>query len=258
MNRFTPLLKKINTKLDLPQPAKSRIVLEIAADLEDLFQFYRNQGLDEKAAMKKVYEKFDVTDEALMELAQIHESVFRKWMDKISERAQNRWEHFVMILILISIALLASKAILSTRFFVNISMFVLPMVGIAFFVMAKFLEKAYYLYIKKDYDIKTLRKGLLPLLVLGSGNIFLGISGYFIELLMTGENAVFTGLLGILCLNPKMGEETTVELAEWLTKSSSMIMVCMLITIFIALILFILWNKIQKIEQAEAACLLEE
>lgn len=258
MNRFTPLLKKINTKLDLPQPAKSRIVLEIAADLEDLFQVYRNQGLDEKEAMKKVHEKFDVTDEALMELAQIHESVFRKWMDKISEQAQNRWEHFVMILILISIALLASKAILSTRFFMNISMFVLPMVGIAFFIMAKSLEKIYYLYIKKDHDIRTLRKGFLPLLVLGSCNLFIGISGYFIELFMTGEKAVFTGLLGILCLNLNMREDRTAELAEWLIKSSSMIMVCMLVTIFIALVLFILWNKIQKIEQAEAACLLEE
>ena len=159
MNRFAPLLKSINARLDLPQPTKSRIILEIAADLEDLYQFYQSKGLPEKEATQKAKEKFDVTDEALMDLIQIHESILRRWMDRISEQAQNRWEHMVMILILIFIALLSSRAILSTRFFMNTSLFVLPIVGIAFFIIAKALEKGYYLYIKKDHNIRSLREG---------------------------------------------------------------------------------------------------
>ncbi len=47
MNRFAPLLKSINARLDLPQPTKSRIILEIASDLEDMYQFYQSQGPDE-------------------------------------------------------------------------------------------------------------------------------------------------------------------------------------------------------------------
>ncbi len=35
---------------DLPQPAKSRILLEMAADLEDLYEVYREQGLGDEVA----------------------------------------------------------------------------------------------------------------------------------------------------------------------------------------------------------------
>ena len=58
MTRFAPLLKSINDRLDLPQPTKSRIILEIAADLEDLYQFYQNQGMNESEAAQKAEEKF--------------------------------------------------------------------------------------------------------------------------------------------------------------------------------------------------------
>lgn len=59
MNPFNPLLKRINDKLDLSQPAKSRIVLEIAADLEDLYRIYRDRGLSEEEALHKAQEKED-------------------------------------------------------------------------------------------------------------------------------------------------------------------------------------------------------
>jgi len=45
MDNFKPILKEINSKLDLPQPTKSRIILEIAADLNDTFDTYKKQGL---------------------------------------------------------------------------------------------------------------------------------------------------------------------------------------------------------------------
>ncbi len=53
MKQFESQLKKINNKLDLPQPVKSRIVLEIAADMEDTFNFYFDKGMNEKDALQK-------------------------------------------------------------------------------------------------------------------------------------------------------------------------------------------------------------
>ena len=35
MKRFTSLMQEIEAKIDLPQPVKSRILLEIASDLDD-------------------------------------------------------------------------------------------------------------------------------------------------------------------------------------------------------------------------------
>ena len=63
MNRFISLLQRVNDKLDLPQPEKSRILLEIAADLQDMYQVYLDKGLGEEEAVKRTEEKFswDIT-----------------------------------------------------------------------------------------------------------------------------------------------------------------------------------------------------
>ena len=67
MSRFTGLLKRTAARLDLPQPTKSHVLLEMAADLEDLFAAYRERGFGEEEAARRVEEKFDASDDALNE-----------------------------------------------------------------------------------------------------------------------------------------------------------------------------------------------
>ena len=50
MRRIAEVLKQVSDGLDLPQPTKSRILLEMAGDLEDLYQHHLSQGFDEAAA----------------------------------------------------------------------------------------------------------------------------------------------------------------------------------------------------------------
>ena len=50
MNRFAETLAGINERLDIPQPRKYRIMQEIAADLEDVFEQYRSSGMTEQEA----------------------------------------------------------------------------------------------------------------------------------------------------------------------------------------------------------------
>ena len=59
MNQFTPLLKQLNSRLDLPQPQKSRILLEISADLNDLYDLYVSQGHSREEAKQRAEIKFD-------------------------------------------------------------------------------------------------------------------------------------------------------------------------------------------------------
>jgi biopolymer transport protein ExbB/TolQ len=54
MRRFTEILRGAAERLDLPQPTKSNVLLELAADLEDLFLHYRSQGQDEEEAIRMV------------------------------------------------------------------------------------------------------------------------------------------------------------------------------------------------------------
>lgn len=132
MNRFSEILRQTSERLDLPQPEKSRILLEIASDLEDLYGLYRGQGLEEREAVRRAEEKLAVSDEALAELARIHESPFRRFLGRISEQAQTRWERVLLTALVVFIALFAGRELLSTELYHRASRFVWPVLGSAF------------------------------------------------------------------------------------------------------------------------------
>lgn len=48
MDPFKTLLININNKLELPQPTRSRIILEISADLNDAYHTFQSQGMSKK------------------------------------------------------------------------------------------------------------------------------------------------------------------------------------------------------------------
>lgn len=246
MNRFTPLLKNINEKLDLPQPRKSRILLEIAADLEDLFNLYRAKGFSESEAMATAEEKFAVSDEAIAQLVQIHESAFRRFMDKLSEQAKTRWERIGFLLILLLIVAFSSKQILTFQFFTSASKFIWVVCGCSFGVIILSIAKFYSLYIKRDYHVNSLRNKLPGLLFFASGSLLIGAYGFFIELYFLANKII---------IHPERSFFFTID---WLAKSCALIVFSLLVALFTVLIWFVFYNKVKKIEQAEVAFLLTE
>ena len=260
MKQFTPLLKSINDRLDLPQPTKSRIILEIAADLDDLYQLYLSRGISEQEAAQNAEEKFDLTDEALNELVQIHQSLFRKLMDRITAQTQQRWEKVVFVLMLIFIISISVQGIFSNQFFLQASKWIYPVLGIFLAAILISIPKFYQLYIKKDHQVKKLRVGLSLIIGLGAFNFLIGVMGYLIELYQAGDNAMlFVNHLAYVITTQGPGSaQTMTDITTWMIKSSSLIMFTIVATIIIAFICYILINKILKIEQAEAMVLLED
>jgi len=258
MKQFTPLLKRINERLDLPQPTKSRIILEIAADLDDLYQLYLSRGLEEKEATKKAEEKINLTDEALNELVQIHQSLFRKLLDKITAQAQTRWERIAFVLMLLFLAAISVQAIFSTQFLSQASKWIYPVIGISLTAILISIPKFYKLYIKKDHQIKKLRTDLSLIFGTGVLNLVIGVMGYVMELYLAGSNALlFANHLAYIITTQEVGSAQTLgDIMTWMIKSSSLIMFTLISTIFIAFIWYILMNKVSKIERAEAAVLL--
>lgn len=259
MKQFTPLLKSINKRLDLPQPTKSRIILEIAADLDDLYQLYLSRGLEENEAAQKAEEKIDLTDEALNELVQIHQSLFRKLLDKISAQAQSRWEKVAFIFMLLFIVAISVQAIFSTQFLSQASKWIYPVLGMSIAAILISFPKFYQLYIKKDHLLKKIRTGLSLILGMGVLNLVIGILGYVIELLMAEDSALlFVNHLAYIVTTQEAGSgQTLSNITAWMIKTSSLIMFTLVSTISIAFIWYILINKVSKIERAEAAVLLE-
>jgi hypothetical protein len=258
MRQFTPLLKSINDRLDLPQPTKSRIILEIAADLDDLYQLYLSRGLSEQEAAKKAEEKINLTDDALNELVEIHQSLIRKLLDKISAQAQSRWERVVFVLLLFFIVAISIQGIFSIQFFVQASTWIYPVLGIFLTAILISIPKFYQLYVKKDHRVERLRTGLSLIFGLGVFNLIVGVMGYVMELYLAADNALlFVNHLAYIITTQERGShQTLTDITTWMIKSSSLIMFTLVATIVIAFICYMLMNKVWKIERAEAAVLL--
>jgi hypothetical protein len=90
--RFAPLLERASRELDLPQPAKSLVLEEIAADATGLYARLRARGVSEAAAELQVEAWLAAAPSALRELEQIHRPIYLRWAARLSEPGRHRLE----------------------------------------------------------------------------------------------------------------------------------------------------------------------
>jgi hypothetical protein len=244
MSRFASLLQATSDRLELPQPAKSRILLEMSADLEGLYATYREQGLDEAAAEARAREHFEASEDAIADLVQIHRTPFQRWMDTLSLQAQTLWERLTLAAILLFILLFAGREMLSAEFFRNASVFVWPVLGVSLLVLLLSVAQVYKIYIKKDHRIPTLRRGLPSLLLLGCGAFFIGAWGFYIELHIWMSRIAEDGV------------PIPTSFVNWLTAGSATMVVSLVSVIVTVLIWFLLVSRVRRIEEAELSALL--
>jgi len=245
MSRFAGRLREISDKLDLPQPDKSHILLEIASDLDDMFQFYRGKGLGEEEAAKRAVEKLDLSDEALRELVEIHESGMRKLLGRISEQVRSRWERVLLAMAVILIAAYSGRQVLSAQLYTQASRFVWPILIFALAALVITIWQVYRLFIKKDHDIRTLGVGLPWLLAAGAASLLVGLMGMMYEFHRSALMAI------------DEVDRSLVFLVETALRCSAMMMVGLVTAIAIGIVWFALMNKVRRIEIAEAAWLVE-
>jgi hypothetical protein len=258
MSRFSSLLNDINERLIVPQQVKARIILEIAADLEDAYEIYCDQGMSEAEATRTAQEKFILDDSTIAELSAIHQPFIKKWLDTVAINVESRWERTMLLLTLLVVAVLSGHAISQTSFFENSSIFVWPVLGVSILGIVLFFIKFYSLYFNKDSKSKTLRKGIDSLAYLGAFSIALGFTGYFYELFHYGVDTVYPGgsLITVICTVVDSHQQT-LNISNCFLTSSSVMVASLLSTMFLALFWHLLANKAASIEMAKAASLLK-
>lgn len=126
MNPFADVLRDLNARLDIPQPEKYRILLEISADLNDAADHFQSEGLSKDDAVRKAIETFDVSGESLAQLQAVHHNLFRRWIDRLSAQTWSRWEKAVFAVIFLFILLFSGREMLTGRFFVLAGGFAWP------------------------------------------------------------------------------------------------------------------------------------
>jgi len=256
MNQFSDLLKDLNRRIKMPQPEKSRILLEIAADLNDAYAYYRERGLSREDALQKARDKFELSDEAIDQLSRLHDNVFHQWMLNKFGSSQSLCERILFTVFSLFIIVAAVYAAMTTAFYTNASGFVYPVPFILIGVLILSAVKIYRLYLKEDHGVTRINAGMGAFKIFAAANLFAGISGYFAELYFSGSKVLFLGPLFIISMLDVDYVETFV--LDFMIKTSLLIMMCMLTVMITGIFWFIIANKISKIEQAEAEILLAE
>ena len=242
MSRFAAVLKRISDGLDLPQPTRSRILLEMAGDLEDLYEHHRAQGLDERQAARRAEEAFAASDEALKHLARIHDAS-GGLTDRVARQAGSWWEKALLVVWLLAVVAVAGAVVTKVHFFVIISPFTWPIVGLAAAAFAFTLWRLYTL--KTAPDPRRLRSGLGFLLFLAAASLMLAVCGFFYHLrwyaFQTWQGAP---------------ETVFMMFGNWTLAISALMIVGLLTAILAALAWFLLVNLVARAENREADALL--
>jgi hypothetical protein len=239
MSQFAPLIREISERLCVPQPARSRILLEIAADLDDLYEHYLDRGLAPEEAATRTRATLELSDEALASLIRIHQPPLRRLLDQLSVQVRTVWERVTLVVIALFIVVLTVNEVLTTRLLITASRFVWPLAAIAVVAAVIALAKIYTLYLKQDHDLRLLRRGLDSLLFLPVTILVLGFFGLIVELYMTARHIVADY------------DWIYLHLTDFLIRASAAMMVSMLLAIAIAVVWFVLLTKVQSIERAE-------
>ena len=164
MSRFAEVLRRNSDRLDLPQPARSRVLLEIAADMEDVYALQRERGLDEAAAMREAVESCALSDEALAELARVHRGSVRRALDRISSGALRLWERLLLFLFFASACYMGGWLTKGARIARDSGPFAWPILLVAVIAPVVAIAKFYQLFLKQDHRWRGLQRGLAPLL----------------------------------------------------------------------------------------------
>jgi hypothetical protein len=241
MSRFDTFLNRTGERLALPKATRSLILVEIASDLEDLFQHYLQEGLSEEEAAARAEEKVDMSDEALGELVRIH-SQARGWTDRIVRRVQPIWERIAMALIvLFFIGALAMGA--GMRPFAHLTAFFWPILGIFLALLVFFTVQMTRF---SDHPRpRRLRDALATPLFLGAASLVVGFAGTGIELYRT--------LMG-MAADP---EHAGPLFAKVVIESTATLSIALLVALAAGVAWFVLAGRFARLEDDMARSFLE-
>ncbi len=246
MSDFSAQLRHISARLPIPEPARSRVLLEIATDMDDLFRHLVEGGMAPEVAEAEVAEHFDLSDDALRELSQIHNSAISCSFGKLSGQARSTWERVILGLV----ALFVSPPLLGAFFLQptllqDASLLVAGLVAILALGLGVGLWKAAVLFRPIQPRGPIPRRGLRSLPGITLLLLFLGFAGIWVEL--------YRSALAIR-ITPQMALR---YLVEWLHLASATMVVALSGALLTALLWFFLENRASHLEEKAAAAILE-
>jgi len=192
MSGISDALRGAYDRLALPQPVRTRILLELSGDLEDMFRLYLEQGLPSEDAERRALESFDLSDEALAELAAVHCSPVRRFLDRLSLQSRGIVQRISLAVVAIGATLTVLNLATHTRILWDAGPFAWPVLAACVGAIVSAAAKLYQLYVLQDHRPRpTWRLLHLPMALAGAGLAlgFMGMYGHVFSAWMASRGA---------------------------------------------------------------------
>ena len=213
---------------ELPHPARTRILLELTADLEALSADLRRSGVPEAQAVSRAAERVLPSGPALDALVRLHRPFYHRVTAPIPDSSLRRWERGAL--------LTATMAALGTGIFFLSSMgllaapspFLWAILALAGATFAMVLAKGFQIFVRREHRPETLERGL---------GLLLGLAGA--ALLVAGAGAV-TGLWTLAAALEVGSPDPVPLLIAWLLRESVLVTTGLLTALAAGLAWFLL------------------
>jgi hypothetical protein len=240
------VLRALSDRLDLPQPARSRILVEVSGDLEALFESYRGRGLSAEEAEREALARIDLSSEALEALVRVHGGWFRRFVDALAHRAGALWERVLLVLLIVGSVALSGGLLQAVPMSRAAGPWLVPVGCAAVGALIVAVWKAWELLLLGDHRPSRLRRGLDALLGLSVLQMFLAFTGLWLTAI---------GATGSIAGDPMQAGTLTMR---WLERSLALLIPGLGVALLSGLVWFFLLMKVVSIEHQEATALLAD
>jgi len=245
MKRFARILSEAHDQLQIPEPSRTRVLLEMASDLEDSYQFHLERGCDETEAARRAEEAFGTSEEALKHLTRIHESGLGGMQNRLSGQIGRPWEKILLLVIFAFEILATAKVVSHEAFFMFLSPFVWVIGALALTAFVFTAWKLYQIFFGRGSDVRQLRSGLGALLFFAGASLAVSACGFLFHI-QRFFRANYESAAESLFMN----------FAGWMATISFMMILGLLVAMLTALIWFVLSNLVSRAERREVEALL--
>lgn len=242
MSRYATTLQALADRLDLPQPARSRVLLELAADMDDLDRHLREQGLDDDDIRRRVLEQFDLSDVALAELAAVHRGPARRLLDRMPARSLRHWERALLVIMTLAAVHTGGWFTRSNQVMQDAGPQAWTVLALAVLMVVLAAGKAYQLFVRQNHRVRRLRRGLAPVLGLSVSMMALGFVLPWLQVLWR--------------LILPTDQHPVVLMMDWTLSTTAMLQVSLGLGLLGALAWFGLAQAVLRIERHESEVLL--
>ncbi|HSJ08418.1 MAG TPA: hypothetical protein VK928_00855 [Longimicrobiales bacterium] len=240
MTRFDAVLQRVATQLAVPQPARSRILHEMAADLEDLYAEYRARGLGESEALRRAEAALGASPEAIEQLIEVHQPAWERLLARFSERRRNRIERLLVTGLTLAGVALGLGGLAGQRILQDPSAFVWPVLVLTAVALAVAAGVFFRLFIRQDHRPQRLHTGLVPLLALAAAILLAGAFGALREMTAAAQAVAAAGSPSLALVLP------------WLRRAAEVLALALTGDLAVLLCWFHLRQRARSIARTEA------